>query len=385
LNLHLECATGLSGDMFLAALVDAGLDLSPLQDIFEQIGVQVALRPEKKQKCGLQGTRLDLEMPKKQPLRHLADLTGLIEKMSISPEVREKSIAAFERLAAVEAKVHGVEVSEVHFHEVGAVDTLLDIVGAFWGLEKMGISCITANSLPWFRGTVVCEHGQLPLPAPATLELLRNKPVYPTGYEQELVTPTGALLIDQLVDSFINGPIGKVCYQGIGWGTIDLGQTPNCLRIFAYEQQDNFQDYVWLLESNIDHLTGEEIGGLFDNLFQAGALDVLFLPGVMKKNRPGGLLQVLCTQDKRDAVQEVFFQQGMTLGLRRQKIERIILPRRKASRETPWGTLEVKEMELGGETFSRPEYEAMQRLASKTGRSVAQLRYMLSEQSKNNK
>lgn len=384
MNLHLECATGLSGDMFLAALADAGLDLLPLQDVFDQLGLNVQIRPEKRRKCGLDGTYLDLDMPDAQPLRHLEELFILIEKMNVSLEIKKRSRAAFERLADVEALVHGIKTSEVHFHEIGALDTLVDIVGAFYGLEKLGIKTVTCNPLPWFKGKVWCEHGELPLPAPATLELLKHKPVYPTAYEKELITPTGALLVDQLVDSFINGPKGRVCKQGTGWGTMELGQTPNGLRIFVYEQGEENLNFVWLLESNIDHLTGEEIGDLFDNLFQAGALDVLFLPGIMKKNRPGGLLQVICSQDKRDALQKVFFQQGMTLGLRRQMIERVILSRRQATWETAWGPLEVKEMDLGEESFARPEYEAMRKLASKTGRSIAQLRYMLGASARKN-
>lgn len=377
-ELHLDCPAGIAGDMFLAAMADLGVDLSLLGAAFGQAGVEARVTVQEARDKGIRGKRLNIFAPQAQPMRHLAELTAIVRALPFSARVRERSEDALTRLAEVEAGVHGCAVADVHFHEVGAVDTLVDVVGAFWALETLGIRRVTCSRLPWFSGTVRCAHGLMPLPAPATTVLLQGKPVYPTQFEGELITPTGALLLDRMVDEFVSGPVGRLERTGLGLGTMEL-PTVNGLRVFLLAGDGPELERIVVLETNVDHLTGEEIGGVFGVLLDAGALDVLFLPGVMKKNRPGGLLQVLCRPEDLGRIRDLTFAQTMTLGLRMTETTRAVLPRAASTRTTPWGEVRAKETEIDGRRYARPEFEALQALAKRTGRSVAQLRYLLGE------
>lgn len=379
MKLHIDCPTGVSGDMFLAALADLGVDLKPLESLLAKAGIEAGIEAVQSSRCGLSGRSLDLQWPEQQPLRHLPTILDIIEGMELSTNVQTRSREAFTRLAEVEASVHGLPLNQVHFHEVGAVDTLVDIVGCFWALEQLGVESVSCSHLPWFQGFVDSSHGRLPLPAPATARLLQGKPVYPTSFQEELITPTGALLVDSLVEDFQTGPSGRLQAEGIGWGRKDLGQVPNGLRLFLLQPSSQEQiERIWILECNIDHMTGEEIGDLFEVLQEAGALDVLYIPGVMKKNRPGGLIQVLCRPKELDSLQQSLFKHSLSLGVRRRESERVVLPRRQQRLQTPMGAVQAKAVELEGTTWSRPEFEALKQLADKTGRSVVQLRYLLS-------
>lgn len=378
-ELHLDCPAGIAGDMFLAAVADLGVDFSQLQAGFARAGVHVEITARDVTDKGISGKRLEVAASDAQPLRHLADLTEIVRALPFSERVRSRSEDAFGRLAEVEAGVHGCALEHVHFHEVGAVDTLVDVVGAFWALETLGVTRVTCSSLPWFSGTVQCAHGLLPLPAPATLALLQGKPVYPTQFEGELITPTGALLLDRMVDEFTLGPSGRIGRCGLGLGNMEL-PTVNGLRVLLMEGDGPGAERIVVLETNVDHLTGEEIGGVFGVLLDAGALDVLFLPGVMKKNRPGGLLQILCRPGDLERIRDLTFAQTMTLGLRITETTRVVLPRAAAVRPTPWGEVRAKETQIDGQRYARPEFEALQDLARRTGRSVAQLRYLLGEE-----
>ena len=229
-TVHLDCAFGLAGDMFLAALADLWAaapgpwpNLADLETMFRQAGLvsRLAALPEKR--GGVMGRRLEIVQDGAQPLRVLPDILGVLEALPLSPAVRERSTAAFTRLAEAEAKVHGTTIEHVHFHEVGGVDTLVDVVGAFWALSAMGVTRVTSTPLPWFTGFVHCAHGRLPLPAPATTVLLQGKPVYATEFVGEMITPTGALIIDQLVEEYVSGPTGVVAGMGLGYGTRDTG------------------------------------------------------------------------------------------------------------------------------------------------------------------
>ncbi|PKN42101.1 MAG: TIGR00299 family protein [Deltaproteobacteria bacterium HGW-Deltaproteobacteria-18] len=375
-ELHLDCPAGIAGDMFLAAMADLGVELAHLRAAFARAGVNVEITALDARDKGISGKRMHIAAPHAQPLRHLAELKDIVRALPFSENVRLRSEDALARLAEVEARVHGCKVADVHFHEVGAVDTLVDVVGAFWALETLGVSRVTCSRLPWFSGTVQCAHGLMPLPAPATTILLQGKPVYPTEFTGELITPTGALLLDRMVDEFTSGPAGCLERSGLGLGTMDL-PTVNGLRALLLSGDGPGLERVMVLETNVDHLTGEEIGGVFGVLLDAGALDVLFLPGVMKKNRPGGLLQVLCRPGDLARIRDLTFAQTMTLGLRMTETTRAVLPRAASTRTTPWGDVSAKETVIEGESYSRPEFEALQALAKRTGRSVAQLRYLL--------
>jgi uncharacterized protein (TIGR00299 family) protein len=359
-------------------MADLGVDLVPLRRAFVQAGVEIEITVLEVRDKGVSGKRLRLAAPSAQPLRHLAELTAIVQTLPFSQRVRSRSEDALVRLAEVEAGVHGCVVADVHFHEVGAVDTLVDVVGAFWALETLGVSRVTCSRLPWFTGTVECAHGLMSLPAPATMVLLQGKPVYPTEFQAEIITPTGALLLDRMVDEFTAGPAGRLERTGLGLGNVEL-PTVNGLRVLLLEGDGPGLERIMVLETNVDHLTGEEIGAVFGVLFAAGALDVLFLPGVMKKNRPGGLLQVLCRPGDLERIRDLTFAQTMTLGLRMTETIRAVLPRAAATRSTPWGDVPAKETIIGGQHYSRPEFEALQDLARRTGRSVAQLRHLLGD------
>ncbi|MEZ0577022.1 nickel pincer cofactor biosynthesis protein LarC [Halodesulfovibrio aestuarii] len=382
--LYLDCRFGLGGDMFLAAMHELGVDLSRLQRIFIEAGIYVSIEPLSTMRQSIIGTSLSVKWPEGQPLRHLPEIVAIIKKLAISNEVQARSIDAFQRLAETEAAVHGKAVQDIHFHEVGAIDTLVDVVGAFWAVEQLDVTNIVASKLPWFSGTVECEHGIVPLPAPAVLELLKGKPVFATECEQELITPTGALLIDQLVTDFSSGAEGTLLQTGLGYGQ---RESRGGLRISLLEsdmpkqtmptESEAIIDEIYVLESHIDHLTGEELGRCFDIFIDAGALDVFFTAGVMKKNRPAGSLKVLCKPTDLAQIEQLFFTHTHTLGLRRQKTERVLLPRKEERTETPFGEMAGKSYSIDGVKISKPEYEELLKFSKKTGRSLPELRYML--------
>ncbi|MEZ6853550.1 nickel pincer cofactor biosynthesis protein LarC [Halodesulfovibrio aestuarii] len=382
--LYLDCRFGLGGDMFLAAMHELGVDLSRLQRIFIEAGIYVSIEPLSTMRQSIIGTSLSVKWPEGQPLRHLPEIVAIIKKLAISNEVQARSIDAFQRLAETEAAVHGKAVQDIHFHEVGAIDTLVDVVGAFWAVEQLDVTNIVASKLPWFSGTVECEHGILPLPAPAVLELLKGKPVFATECEQELITPTGALLIDQLVTDFSSGAEGTLLQTGLGYGQ---RESRGGLRISLLEsdmpkqtmptESEAIIDEIYVVESHIDHLTGEELGRCFDIFIDAGALDVFFTAGVMKKNRPAGSLKVLCKPTDLAQIEQLFFTHTHTLGLRRQKTERVLLPRKEERTETPFGEMAGKSYSIDGVKISKPEYEELLKFSKKTGRSLPELRYML--------
>lgn len=386
--------------MFLAALANLGVDFAPLEEAFQQAGVPLKFNLWLEKKNSLQGQRVEVQaLDQDQPERNIYELLKIVQRLQLAPQVLKKIEKAFWHLAKAEAKIHGQRPEKVHFHEIGAVDSLADIVGAFWGLEALSSSFqqlgkireISCSPLPWFSGTIETAHGSLPLPAPATLELLKGKPVYPTGFTNELITPTGALLIDQLADCFASGPQGKIVALGVGLGSYELHEAPNCLRIIVLEDQKKpgshkgqgepvwTEEEIYVLESNLDHLTGEEVGNLFDVLFAAGALDVVYLQGIMKKNRPGGQLQVLCREKELQTIQRLLFKETLTLGIRCFKTKRIVLDRKKRQISLPdkIGELTFKGAVFENQVFYRPEFEALQKLSHKTGRSIVQLRYLL--------
>jgi uncharacterized protein (TIGR00299 family) protein len=384
-SLYLDCSFGIAGDMLLAALVDLGLDQDGLRRLFAPLGLAwLEFPPLCRQ--GIMGRRLDLEASDAQPVRRLPQIAKFIESLDASAQVRRQSLLAFQRLAEVEARAHGCAVEQIHFHELGAVDTLVDVVGVFWGLEQLGIRRVVSSPLPWFRGQIRCAHGTISLPAPATAALLEGKPVQPSDFEFECVTPTGALLVDRIASSFASGPSGRLLQNGLGYGAKDSG---GGLRVFLYEAEAEKQDIdasasfdarverVWVLESNVDHLSGEDLGRFFGALFSAGALDVLYAPGVMKKNRPAGALQVICKAEDLETCQRAFFKHSLTLGLRRSLTERVTLPRRAVELSTPYGPLLAKECVLDGERILRPESDSLAALAAKTGLSSPELRQIL--------
>ncbi|WCB47323.1 LarC family nickel insertion protein [Nitratidesulfovibrio vulgaris] len=404
MRLFMDCRAGIAGDMVLAAFAGLGVDMQPLQALFVAAGVDCRIRAIPVTRHGLTGHTLSVEWDDPQPLRTLPDMAAVLDGLACTGTVRQRAWRAFTRLAEVEAAVHGVRPEDVHFHEVGAIDTLVDVVGAFWALERLGVDEVVCSALPWFSGVVVCAHGTLPLPAPAVVRLLEGVPVFPTAAREELVTPTGALVATALADRFDEGPSGIVRASATGYGSRPSG---GGLRLFLHEaapralsgqgrhgtghgnptagdvtttgaaQKGYRVETVVQLETHLDHLTGEELGRCFDVLPQAGALDVLWLPGVMKKNRPGGVLRVLCEPRARSGVEAAIFEHTHTLGIRRQLLERVVAAREASLVEVGDEDVPAKGYEVDGVTFSRPEYDALCDLSRRTGRSLPALRMML--------
>ena len=381
-TLYLQIIGGISGDMFLALMADLGVELKELESIISEV-IPVKIAYQKRRTKGFSGTRVDIHYNENQCFRNLFDLEKIVNRLNISSHIKQKSIKAFRKLAQVEAEVHGISTYDVHFHEVGAVDTLVDVVGCFFCLEKLGVLKVYSSKIPLFEGYILCEHGKIFLPAPATLKLLKDKPTFFTSENKELITPTGALILDQVVDSYNKKPEGKLILDGIGIGHMELN-IPNILRGILFEEIEDekkgfLEDEVYVLETNIDHMTGEEIGYIFDTILESGALDVFFIPGVMKKNRPAGILKVICSEDRLDDVLYFIFKNTMSLGVRLNKTKRVKLDRFTTSVNTNLGDIALKEFKFQDRSYKRPEFESLKTLCKKNGMSPVELRLKLME------
>ncbi len=364
----------------MGMLSDLGVDFSPLNKTFEQANFPALISVREETKSGLIGSSVEVRsLEEGITRRNLQDIQKIIEGFSLASSIKERSKRAFKKLARIEAKCHGIEEKDVHFHELGAIDTIVDIVGAFWGIEQLNISRVLSSYLPWFEGQVSCEHGILPLPAPATLSLLKGKPFYPTSINEEIITPTGALLLDELVDEFVSGFQGSIKASGIGWGKRDIrGVAFNGLRGILFSPSCIWREEdVVVLETNIDHLSGEEVGNIFETLLSKGAFDVLYVPVIMKKNRPGGILKVLCPLVAKDEMVREVFNITHTLGIRMLSVTRYILERKKKKVVTEMGEVEIKEYYIEGKKYFRIEYESLKRIAREKGISIYQARQIL--------
>lgn len=399
--LFLDCRNGISGDMTLAALTELGLDLAPLVLLLRGAGIDCQVRVWTEQRGAGPGARVEVAWPEAQPLRHPSDIAAIFANVDVSAQVRAKAQQTLDALTQAEAHAHGIAPEEVHFHEVGAIDTLVDILGVAWGLEQLGISRVIASPLPLFSGWVDCAHGRIPLPAPATAYLLTGKPVFPTEATTELITPTGAALIHALADCGGQWPAGRVKAMGTGYGSRPV---PCGLRAWLLEEcaaqpepqaasdKDSAAlsqacgaqaEKVLQWESHLDHLSGEELGAALEALSGMDeVLDVLWLPGLTKKNRPGGLLRVLCLPPHGAQVCAALLRHTHSLGLRWQQLERVVLPRRPARSANPdWlqergapADVPAKAYCLEGREYLRPECDALKSLAAQTGLGLPALR-----------
>jgi hypothetical protein len=366
---HLDCFSGVSGDMLLGALLDAGLDLEALSKALGSLPIEgYALDMKREERGGLFGTHFLVRVEKeRQKHRGLKEIAKIIRAGGLSEEVQDKSIQIFESIAQEEGKIHNRPPEEVHFHEVGAVDSIMDIVGSVFGIECLGIDSIFVSSLPLGSGFVETQHGRIPVPAPATLALLKGVPVYDSGLEHELVTPTGAALLKGLARSFGAMPSMTIDRVGYGVGSRTLPDRPNLLRILIGREQTKKQvDTVVTLEANLDDTNPEWLGFLMGRLFETGALDVAFCPIQMKKNRPGILVQVIGRPEQRDTLMDVLFRESTTLGIRFHYSQRKVLPRSEVEVESPWGKMRVKKvLRPDGASYFLPEYEACRDIAEK--------------------
>ena len=369
---YFDCFAGASGDMILGALLDAGLDVEHLRSELAKLHLShYDLRAEKVIKRGIGGTQalvLVDEEHHHHHHRHLSHIRGIIEKSDLEESVKQRSITIFTRLAKAEAKVHQTTVEHVHFHEIGAMDAIIDVVGGVAGMAALGIEKIFCSPLHLGSGTVKCAHGILPVPAPATAELIRGKPVYSTGVGGELLTPTGAAILTTLSSGFGHIPAMTVEKIGYGAGTSDP-EIPNLLRITigeaADEDKDCLTEQVAVIETSIDDMNPQIYDYLIGKMLDMGALDVFLSPIQMKKNRPGTLVTVLCQPETVGRFSDFLMRETTTIGLRWRTDHRIKAHRTIKKVQTRYGTVRCKAAEVGGEVVNvSPEYEDCRRLAA---------------------
>ncbi len=420
---YLECFSGMSGDMFLGALVDAGVPPQTLEETVAALGVGARLGISRVVRSGISATKVDVwvdgekDLPREEyweqkqhrhenqehshaehehhrhshpsrgeasrttasaTLEHqhshgrgLTEIRGIISAASISAVAKKTAIAIFEALGQAEAKIHNTSIESVHFHEVGAGDAMVDIVCAAVGAEALGVDEIICSPLNVGGGTVKCAHGTFPVPAPATVELLKEAPVYSSGLQAELVTPTGAAIVKMLASRFSAFPMMKIEKSGYGAGTRDFPGYPNVVRLTIGETPSSAfaantaSDTISVLEANLDDLTPQVFGYVMDRLLEEGALDVFGMPVQMKKNRPGMVLTVLCKREDEAKLTQIVFSETTTLGVRRRDEARQTLARRWESVATPWGEVRIKVASLNGTvTNYAPEYEDCRRIAA---------------------
>lgn len=354
--------------MFLAALLHTGLDEELLRNDLSRLGLKgFEFNVERGNDQGIDCCRVKIKSTDQQPLRHLPEILAILDKSSLEPTIRDQATAVFRRLAEAEAKVHGIAVDQVHFHEIGAVDTILDVVGVISGLHHLGVRRVIGSPLPWTRGFVDCSHGRLPLPAPAVCELLRDIPVRGVEAEQELVTPTGAALISTLAQEFGSLPPMRVQAVGYGGGTAKLSnRQPNLLRlIIGREKTASESQAVEIIETQLDDWNSEGFPYLCEILFAEGALDVSLTPLLMKKGRPGQLLRVISDPARAHVLKNVILNETTAIGLRFHRQQRLTLERRTVAVKTPWGTIQAKEVNTPHGWVIYPEYDACRKLAQK--------------------
>jgi len=364
--LFIDCASGVSGDMLLGALVDLGVPLAALKRELSKLPAGgFRLTRSRGTRGGVRGTHLSVVTPGDRGYRHWADFERILRRSRLSARVRSRSLALVRRLFEAEAEVHGETAESVHLHELGSLDTLVDVVGAVAGLEILGVSEVVSSAVNVGGGFVETEHGRLTVPAPATALLLRGVPVFSDGDDFERTTPTGALLVTGLSTRFGAFPGMTLRKIGYGLGTKDPKHgRPNALRLVLGERGREGSETVLVLEATIDDMTPEQMGYLQERLLEA-ALDAFLTPVIMKKNRPGVNVTVISRPEARERVSEILFTEGTTLGVRYHEVRREALERRFVTAATRYGKVKVKEGILAGKVVNRaPELENCRKLAT---------------------
>lgn len=362
---YFDAFSGISGDMTVGALVDAGANWETLQGALCSLDLGASFSLKRTKRKGIAAAKFTVESQPEQKHRHLPQIEQIISRGELPARSRENSLAVFRKLAEAEATSHGVSIEAVHFHEVGAIDSICDVVGACVALDLLEVEEVRCSRINVGSGTIKTEHGVLPVPAPATAHLLKNYSVYSSGPETELTTPTGAALISTLCTGFGGLPAVRVVSQGFGAGDQDFPAQANVLRVLIGEQADSSEaTAVTVLETNLDDSTPQVLGYAMERLLAAGALDVTLTPIFMKKNRPGTMLSVISTPEQAAGLAAILFAETTTLGVRILQAERRVLQRRTTEIETLYGRIRVKHTENGA--FA-PEYEDCRRAAAEKG------------------
>ena len=367
---YFDCFFGASGDMILGSLIDAGLSPRGLREELKKLRIPtIYLKAKNVLKADLSATQVIVEdMGEKRSHRNLKEILRIIERSGIEAEVKEKSKEIFKRIASVEAKIHQTPMEEVHFHELGGLDSIVDIVGSVWGIRQLGIEKIYVSKVNVGAGFVKCEHGILPVPAPATLSLMEGKPIYSSGVERELLTPTGAAILTTLGSEFGPMPLMKVDRIGYGAGRDNLTH-PNLLRlIIGTSELTSEKERVAVIETNIDDMNPQFYDYVMEKLFAMEVLEVFITPILMKKNRPGHLLNIICSSEKLPFVTKFLLRETTTLGLRWHEEERAKTDREILTKETKYGKIRFKLARWEGRIVNlSPEYEDCKRLALENG------------------
>ena len=362
---YFDAFSGIAGDMTVGALIDAGANGEVVIDCLNSLNLGAAYRYEKTKRLGMAATKFYVDGGQQKEHRHLPHIAKIIEAASaLSPLAKQNAIAIFVKLGEAEAHAHGIPMDRVHFHEVGAVDSISDIVGACVAFELLGVDQIACSPINVGSGLVETEHGTLPVPAPATAQLLINKPIYSKGPAMELTTPTGAAIVATLATHFGSLPAMSIRSTGLGAGTADFKVQANVLRAVIGERTAASEaTSVNVLEANIDDASPQVLGYAMDRLFAAGALDVALQPVQMKKNRPGSLLSVIAKPEDTDALAAIILSETTTIGLRITTAERRVAARRFMNVDTPWGVVRMKVTAQG----ATPEYDDCRSLAEAKG------------------
>ena len=382
---HFDCFSGISGDMVLGAVLDAGVPAEAIRAALASLQLPIELEIEKVKRCGFACTHATVHAKDQEDYRFLPDVEAILDRAAITDAQRELAKAIFRKVALAEAAVHGMPLEKVHFHEVGALDSIADIVGAAVGLTLLGVEKFTSSAVPTGSGTIKCAHGIMPVPTPGTLELLKGVPLAKSVIKTELTTPTGAAILTSVVSEFTDTPAMTVERIGTGCGTKDFIEQPNILRLLIGTQTPlapggegvggsySECDTVTVLETNLDDCTPEVVGYCFERLLNAGALDVFAVPISMKKNRPGVILTVIAMPMDAPKLEDILFRETGTFGIRRSVCERSKLQREALTVATPWGEVKAKRGWRGSFVILTPEYEDCARVAKENGVSLREV------------
>ena len=367
---YFDCYSGISGDMILGALIDLGVDIKDIRKALKKIDLNgYKIQAKKIKRNGLACTQITVAIEKsthQHPHRSFTGIRKLIENSGLPSKVKNNSIEIFKRIAKVEAKIHNTTIEKIHFHEVGGIDSIVDIVGGVWAIESLKLDKIYSSALNVGEGFVDCAHGRLPVPAPATLKLLKGIPIFSTGIKTELTTPTGAAMIGFYVDKFQSMPSMTVTEDGYGAGSRIIPSIPNLLRVMVGEMPANEPDSLVMIETNIDDMNPELFDAVMESLFKAGALDVYFSSVIMKKNRPATKVSVLAEKQEREILSKILLRETTSFGVRFHDVGRLTLDREIQKLKSSYGVIKIKIGSLDGETIQAvPEFEDCRNAARK--------------------
>ena len=366
---YFDCYSGISGDMILGALVDLGVDPGKIRKALKTLDLKgYKLKTSRVQRGLIAGTKVQVSLTKSShhPARKYSDIKKLIADSDLSSTAKKNSLEIFKRIAQVEAAIHDTTMEKIHFHEIGAVDSIVDIVGGVVAIESLKLDKIYASPLNVGEGFVQCAHGCLPVPAPATLKLLQGIPVFSNGIKKELTTPTGAAMIGFYADKFGSLPAMKIVGDGYGAGDHIIAEMPNMLRVVLGEISAESDEELVLIETNIDDMNPEFYEGTMESLFKAGALDVYLTPIIMKKSRPANKISVLSSETDRQAMTEILLHETSSFGVRYFRIGRTVLEREMKTVNISWGSVRIKIGKFNGKVIQiSPEYEDCKKIAYK--------------------